>query len=447
MGTRQVWKRLWWKEFRESWLAVTVAVVAPPFLLSLGTVFMRYDGVIQFFASCGALTLIAVWAAGKASRERQSSEFARTHLPVTQIKEWVVACLSPTIMTYFIGAWYAVCHTAAARWPLSPLVVWLPLATSGIFAMCYLLSRAISSWFSIAAGVIASVFTYVFIVRYSFICNDLGVGMSIYEPMVRFVALCLAGALVGSLLFAILSTRTSLRVVRVVALGAALAIVIGPHVGSIVNSLWGPNSNYSVPYSTSVSSPDRSLVVTAQFGIRAYPRDEGVWFHDYRRDLRVQLDKTEGILWPIGILDENTAALARQSPGEKAVAVLVWNVRSGKLRKLAEIPAGRDALLRSVMRYAYRYGDVSAFSLSPGGEHALLDLGAMRGIGSDLWLVDLRTGRSRIVLPNRSRYADEQVDWRDGQVTISRRGTAFNADLDNVRTAKIEIPRKAGGGQ
>ena len=456
MNGTEVWKRLWWKEWRESRFALLIALFGPLPVLSIGSTWKRAEDVAQFFAACGFLTLINVWAAGKASRERQTNEFARTHLPATQLSEWLVSCLAPTLVALVVGAWYAAWHCAAldawhaayrssvSSWDQSTAIPVWALATAAIFAASYLLSRTVSYWFAVAVGVIGSVFVFliadIVLPQHS---RDRVADLAV-AWLARLFALCLAGASAGSFFFAAVSGKLPARAAQVAAIGIALAIAVGPHVKTMATEVWHPDRVYDWAYTKTVSSPDRSLVVETERVVDTSPLKPTVTkvrFRDYRRDFKTQLEMS-AVALALGFRGRGEVVLAAQSPEERIVRIMVWDTATGRMKNAAAIPTRRDALAD----IARQSDPQPIFSVSPDGALALVDLRALRGNGTDLWLVDLLTGRSRIVLPNRAYgWASEQVDWGNGRAVVSGSGRALTIDLDSAKMAEIEIPWKSGG--
>ncbi|MDO8683510.1 MAG: hypothetical protein Q7N50_08520 [Armatimonadota bacterium] len=452
--TGQIWKRLWWKEFRESWLALLLIFITPMLLVAIIGSYSdhsREADFLRFISGCGMLMVVAMWSAVKASREQSKSEYTCAHLPVNRLGSWFITSFSPMIAVgvifFCVGKIFAG-HQGWAYYTLFAEI--MALEAMAIFAICQLLSRTISQWFSIAVGVLASLVAYAYVLSTFEMVNGGQMfrfnnpDLSQYDYLiisVRFFALAVIGPLISSFILTIFSGKKPLPITRIALTGLAVLIIAAPYAKEIKQSLLGKHSLYKRCSLKPIGLPDGSLIVKQIYTKNRALFGSDLMYEDQRRGIIITRRFSNMIL-PIGFSGRDVVWLAQQCPKEDNVAILKWDVANNSTVKVLEIPAGEDALIQEpYLQYKL------AASISPNNRNILIDIKSSAGTGMDLWLVDLKTRESIVVKPNREvyRYGVEQVDWHGGQVFMSGYGKCLVVDIPTGTVKAVSIDWANGG--
>lgn len=452
MGRCNGWKRLLWKEFREGWLVAVVLFVVPVVLACFTG--SPYGEVLVVLATMGMVVVVVAWAAVKAGGENTAREFAPTHLPLRGVREWIPAFLAPCVITtlagVWLGVWYAKASGRPAIWESAAL--WAS-ALAGLFALGYLLSRTFSLWLSIAVGVVLGIVLSGVIPATLDQINNPSMRQwqaeqyAHFRPFARALALSAAAPALGSLALALLPRRLPRRTTKAVALGLAVAIIAAANLGSVIGAI--SRSRHTTEWQTiwePYTSVDGSVrvVLAGPAGPSGKPgagsresRIRLLWSrvllrcNDFRSGVSLSREFRSNVT-VIGV-GGGGVILAQQLPGEGSIRILRWDVRANTVRQAALAPAGKNALLRG--RYFF------PSSVSPDGRYAFVGVRSLTGSGGDLWLVNLRSGRSVVAYPGRDGYQfnTQEVDWRGDRAVLSGQGEGMYVDLKHGRGVPIKI--------
>jgi hypothetical protein len=439
MQAWDIWTRLLWKEWRQGRAILGVLLAVPPvtFLFAeLGPNRPSFLGEVSLLLGAFAPPLLtALWAAAKASRTAPAGEFAQAHLPVRPLAPWGASFLTPLLVAGLCGAWYGICARALPDWHRGSLAPSAQAASLGAaclattFAASYLVSITVSFLPAVLVGAFSAFGT-------AAVLLDLFLGgRRVHFPLLLLYCWRLAFAgMLASFAFAVLGRKRSLRPARAGLLCLALGLLVLPPLPEVLTSL----VRQSAPAGGCVmEAPDGSFFLNA-YADPGHPDHVLLHFSDRRNaTTRERAFRRSAIV--IDVRDRRYVYLAQQLRGQRQVEILVWDSVTNAVRPLASLPAGRNALPRKA--FWRRWGHVS-----PQAHYLVLALPTTSGGGqSDLWVVDLRSGRSAVVLPDQL-FATERASWRKDRVILSGFGNAVVVDLKAARARFLEIPLMTGGG-
>lgn len=372
-----IWKRLLWKEIRESW-GVVVMMLALPYVMftladrsSMG--YTEYTDLLRATGSLGTYILLVLWAVGKGDRGRAGNQFSLSHLPVKPTRFWWTSFVVPALISALLGAWFGKCSTVLTSWNDGRGVAAGALEFVSMYSFCYYLSTAISKWLAILIGV-----THV--VSGGSLISTWNLDVIWIRQAMLFVTAVAVGAFVASYLFAWLANRKTLQVRQAISLGVMVVIALLPFAegidtrGSVLDRKEPPSDTHFIEcssrfYSVKGGAPGRIVV-------RSFSTKIAV------------VHKMPHPAVAVDVTDEGKVYLVQQKKDSKMIEVLLWDSRSDRTERLAAIPAGRKAL-----------AEYSGASLDPKRRYILMFVGDLIGRGNDAWLVDLKKGNGQIIVP------------------------------------------------
>jgi hypothetical protein len=263
-----------------------------------------------------------------------------------------------------------------------------------------------------------------------------GFQLTYWEPLRPFGWLLPIAGAMASFGFAVLGGKRSRRVARVAVLCLAAGLVLLAVLPDLAAAPdWIEGLRYEEPQARFVEAPDASFLLQlsesdtlsdhVSFELRDR-RNGRTWERAFERETCV-----------IDVRDGRYVYLVQQLRGQPRVKILVWDSVTHAGGPLASLPAGRNALPGKAFWRCSGHA-------SPEGDYLVLALPtASGGDQSDLWLVDLRSGRSAVVLPNQL-FAKERASWGEGQVILSGRRRAVVVDLEARRAGFLAIPLREG---
>ena len=436
MGWLAIWKRLLWKESREGRWVVALAILAPPICFPLGGRYQFDSWERALFvlpAAAGVHLAIALWAAGRGGSKKAGSEFAWTHLPVNPVAEWMASLVVPVITTGLLGLWFGYWASSGAiysekEW-MAPAGA-LDLATT--YLVCYLISAVVSSWAAVLFGA--------FRVVAGTLISPWNMMPILTSDAVGFVARTAVGAAAGSFLFVLLSQKRSLAFRQGTSLVLMLVIIFAPAAADLnIRSLLPKEASLASSGGYVRSQGGASYVV----GRRAKETVNVVRFRseDIRSQRELRHDFKE-VTRALGLTDDGRAYLAQQvSRGDK-IHILEWDTRTDRVTTRAEMPVGGDAL-----------ANLRIHEVSPDGKYLLISLGSLIGNAEDLWLVNLETGTSTVVIAcgsflittERTAIWPSQVAWLKDRAIMSGPERAEVLDFRTLTVRPLDISMGGGG--
>ena len=430
MSRAQVWKRLWWKEFREDWLVVLAAAAAPLVLYSLATHWRSGGPESPVFWPAWLImqAIIVLWAAGKARSNRQGLESFEARLPADPLQEWIVSFAAPAIVAACLGGLFSISLLDSMQnFTWSFALIWA-LDTATTFALCYLLSATVSYWGSVTVGIARSV------------AAGLVSAGSMYQALastdaVVFIVRTAIGAAAGSFVFAVLARRRPIAFRQVTALFVAIGVIYVPYLKTAFSpeSAWWRDGKLRAglfDFGSAAEQPDLYETPThAECGPQGCrPTVTAFVLHVGRGVSRVQYKYLRGrtvvsgtFKEPVriaGVLQDGRVYLAQQLAQTE---IILWDAKSNRTTHLASLSLGRGALRR------FKMGPVS-----PDNRHMVMLSKSKVGLGSDIWVADLRKGAAFVALDNCD-CVYSNAGWGNGKAFLSGEGNTVVVDLKTMK--------------
>ena len=413
--------RLLWNEFREGWLVLLIAAIAPWAMFSVALITQDRD-LQQIFEVVGGLcspSAIMLWAASKGGRRKDEGNLPLAHLPANPIIERLVSLVIPLALSALAGAWLG----AVAASPSSTTEEYIRFSALYMFAAfagCYLISAAISTWAGIAAGIVWAMVGITWI-------GDVCDGRSLDQDMKSFVLRSAMGLAVCLVLFLLLAHKKRLRIAQVSSISLLIVVMLGPPVYDYFQASPQPkmvNSFYTLP------SNDRSLLMSDMH--EGSPDRMTIRFTNNITGLS-STKAFDGEVRPIAFDNRGYGYLAQHIPKSGQVRIIAWDGKQE--REVARMPAGENAMVSWIYPYIG--------SASPDGCYLMVQIGARGSKGIDVWIVNLRTGVTWIAFPNRYSFA-MRVSWFDDKLALSGYDDIWTVDLQTMKTGSIR-PGADGG--
>ncbi len=436
MSRLDIWKRLLWKEYREDRWPLFIALLTMTALYTLARAYVGRPGatgqVLLVLASGSVHLAIAVWGATKGDSKRGSTQFEFTHLPTSPLLEWTASVGVPTLAAALLGLLYGWLYQhATGRYGLIPMPVLGALDLGLTYAVCYFMAALVSLWAGVLIGM-AQIMGGTLIPVW-----QTEMPMDAYTFLLA--ARTLAASLVGALILAWLCRKASPLAQKGAALGAAVLILYGPIVvqglPEWVRHAQRPRSDAAAPTSYgphSYRTPDFAVRVEED-----YPQSKAghikLKVTDYGRDVELSRTFRQDIRI-IGALRDGRVFLAQQTPGSRTVSVVVWDYAAGRTSTPARFTTRAGALVDGGDDWS------RARAVSPGGRYVLLEMGGLIGTSADLWIVDLRTGRSNVALLAGFSPAPPSLAWTSDSVLLDNGIRPMQIDLRTLRGSALILP-------
>ena len=438
MSRVEIWKRLLWKEFKEGYLIVLMLIVIPPIVFPIvkANHHSRREiwQIFGWIIALGLPLLVVLWAAVKAGRQRNGSEFVRSHLPIGAVDGWIASVVPPLIISAIAGVWYAGWTEefiiGLGRNPNFAYNCGLYFSTC--FVVAYVFSLVLSMLPAILVGLFCTFMGMAFVSSTSTSAEA--------AEFAAFFMRALIGATVCSLLFSALLNRIKLIANQVMCLGLLAVIVFAPFA---VQKLFGPRQAdfQEYQYDRSIQTSDGSIVVNAFAYSKA--KNVTVVYRDFRNVSSISRTFKRNIEM-IDIQDRRYVYLVQQAKGEKYVRLISWDTKTNSLQKVCTIPAGRNALFDSLRLSDYFSDEELAGKTHPDSHYLILALASGMGSGTDIWVIDLYKRKGVVVLPNVYPIR-KLVRWDNHQALLLGCFDTARVDLKTMSASKVAFPIKDRG--
>lgn len=421
--------RLLWKELRESWLFVLIAAIAPPAMLWFSganpfPTSKAASDVINYAGVLCSSVVVMVWAIRKGSRRREEGKSPLAHLPANRFFEQAVSVLLPLVISALIGAWAG--NHVPIQYYQNPALRIQAHDTAidfGIlyliagFAGCYLLAAALSMWMGLLCGFVWSVVGLNWMTR-----SDYLIANSYFAEGAGSLLVRTALASMACLWLYLMLRRKSARIARIAPIGLLAAVVFVP---IIYGQFFDPH--VSERYGDNLRSSDRSLELMVS-------KDNVLAWRDMRSDTYVELP-SHGDVGLIAFDDARCAYVVRQAKGSDRAEIVRWD--GVTVVPLATIAVPEGAIRRSTGWLNCRG------SVSPDRQYLSCGIRSSLGQGTDLWIVDLRSGLGWIAFP--ITYPPARATWLGRRAVFSFYDRLRTVDLVTMKTGDLHIPGKDGG--
>jgi len=455
MSRLQIVKRLLWKEFREGLPVLLFAAVAPPVLFGAPPLVPRlfaYREPIGFVAAMALLAALALWVA-KPDKKRRPEDFGPERLPAGPVTYWSASFLGPAVWVAAAGAWLGLWSSAlfgsnhasflALAWTVFIVALFAGLKFMASALPVWVTAPCAMAWALWACGSLLPIFR-----------DDPAATIRWAKLTTWFNIWAGAAASVALLLFAVFRGPWAARVKRAAAIAFVVAVLPGPYagvVGAAVKDMARPFFDYDYG---AISADDGSFFLKSD--TRKTPEGlVSLEFND-RRIGRTTTRLLKQRVRALGVREGRYVYLAQAAPGDLNVKVLEWDTRRDRTRVAALIPTRAASLQgRTVLEFmslllmdlggqaidplSGMFVNAGSDRVSPSGDLLAVTLRSTAGTGNDLWMVDLRSGRSVIVLAN-SLFARDQARWTGRRLILSGQGRLAIVDLKTLEAHLHRIP-------
>lgn len=408
MSNLTMWKRLLWKELRTGWLIGLFLLVLPIVLL----VAEQFgDNVFEIFAPVITVAIAMTFIGIRDGSAKSVQNHFDTHLPIHPAVQWAIEYVIPLVVAGFIGLWsgFLISLYAYNIDFLNYAIAWM-VFFAALFAASHFISSVSYTWLALS---MVSLWLGSFIVA---LPTDNGfaddtVGM---KTMTQYNAIILAGAFVGTFLHHVMLRRMLYKRRRLISVGVSvlvIALLVMMNVAVTGNSISGNEASSDTD--DIWVSPDHSYIVDLK------RKPGGVELKITNQYEGKIINKTlKDQSWLLGATDRRMVYLAQQEMGRNEVKIVTWDSTRDTLQQLATVPAGKNAFTsarRPLKIIPPPY--LERGFISPYARYALLILKSQAGGGFDLWLVDLKSKQSDILIANRF-FPSYDVIWTDRKAVI-----------------------------
>ena len=406
-------KRLLWKEFHEHIWMFASAVAAPVLILIFVRVALRDESLWPTNVSSLFLAYVvfAFWGASRMPHERESSRLTLAALPVRLWQVWLLKALPGLIGAVVSACLVAVLGQGAAPPHGQQLSVGL---MSGEMASAYCIAFLASLFWGVGASAVISG-----------VASTWGWGwywQSTSTPHQRTadVSWLLTATLLAVSACVMLARSQGASYRRAAIVTAAVCVTI---LGVALAPGWYSGRRGPVQYQTRIIAPP---LVSREAGLIAYePHSERIMVSRLDGSARREVAEGPGLV-PLALSsngeilflacsgDEQVMRRQRSPEARRELArrvrieVRLWDRRTGKSRVLETAPLTDPGIVGIGWSAAFVGGRSDAAILQPSGA-----LG--RSEKQDLWLLDTRTGKKRLLWPN---ISHNSVLWRDGWIEL-----------------------------
>jgi|GEM_PF-2323100 len=397
-------KRLLWKETSQAWpwylLSALAAVAAIPWMLPERMT--GWQGQVRDYPwMLVSLAMTVRGALLAAERGRQS--YAAAHFSIHPERMPAFAfglnLLGVLLMGLAAGAWFAINRDPML---LAPIVFFFVIA----FLIGYVIAAVFGkSYAGIVAGMPWLLFFYQQFILHLRTPDSTNVDLfySAFEQVLMYSGPLACGLL--AVLFLLLSRRLPMIVRRG---GMALFLVLGLASSFIIGNLnsggFSFNHDYYAIISQRLASSDGTRVVRFVFEEQPKPYYT-LQFTDYRGQREARQRVTAPYLL-LGFDGPDSVLLIGQRRGEGRMRVARWRMAENRLE-----PVFSFRIRRGAMHAGLNDSRVRLISLRPDGRYAALQFSSLLGeYTADLWLLDLKNRRARMVLVGESAAS---LAWRE----------------------------------
>ncbi len=418
--------RLIWKEYREGWPVILAFLVLPGITSALC---VRFPESI-FLASMALAVVIGVpftavlWASEKQKLVKQGRDILEAFLPFTPIQEWLFSFLLPSVIVGICGSWmYMLYKQTLFGEDLHPSVLTGILCTTSAYMLSSFLSRYISNLLGILAGTVWILFTFTIEPPICLIVVPIGLalmalGMSKYRK--------LGSQPISSSAITVLMIVSGLVIVSAFVIPKNVYILLHNYVNINRTGNFGIRTTYFSGvgrYKTS-NNTDYIKYQDIRNGFSASPK--AMYMKESSHGF-----PSESV--PIAVDENRRVYILTQKPKDTKISVSRWDTVSGQVEQIGSFTSRRSINMKTITRWSQIVG---GNWVGPVGKRLLLNLQSPMGSSHDLWLIDLKTDKCKLLLMNEE-FAWLKTTWTDDKVYLTE-----TADQGEIEKNPLEINTK-----
>lgn len=420
MRTRswQVTQALLGKEISDSrgMILGLILLLAARQLLPSQSVLDRY---LASFLDYAPVLLAVLWGASNGDPRNRRRLFERTHLPASVYQLWLVSFVCPMVILFAALRWSEILSETTGAG--SPAVPGSAPEMLLFFALSYFVSCIWSQGLAVVIGVSA-------IVAGPHIIQSLELDADV---------LAWSGAIGSSAavaLYLVLKGIARADVSRGLCVVLLLVAIMVPSTANICTALLKPGAPFEPHILTSANGATTIRAIDLQ-GTPFCGGRTMAEFCDKRTGKVCTHVFTSG--WHAAWVGMDGAAYFLESdPANRAAKITRWNTRTDSFETVTTLP------LRPDFDSLCESGHFA--SVDPSGHCMIARLAAVQNSSVDLWLIDLKKGRGRVVMQSASYFDPSGARWLRGRVLVpSYRSRIIQVDLATGKAVYLSRAGKA----
>lgn len=423
MKTKEMLKRLLWKEMRESYLVYAALFLIPiiifPMRRSLYNNSSFISGVITISAFLIPL-LVVFWGSEKGMHDNLVMRSQKFILPITPIQSWIISFLVHAVILAFLGFWYLKLFLEFVN-PLNYDVTIPPSIGISIFVSIYAISYNFTSAFTRWTGMLLGI---LWMIVFSVYLSSKSKQFNNNEWM--WLAIIVFCFILATLSLQIFRKKGAAFVRRI-----SLTLFILPLI--IVCILAVKTGNYFDVFMPSSGSATLNSEMIKN-NLIAYKEHSYIKNRIRNQHLNNRSDfnrKFKGYIDVISLQDKRYIMLLNNPEFSVNIKVLKWDAKTNKIEKYMQWRRFINPLQK---KYLYFYLE------SPSGKYTIIKQESAIGDGNDLILIDLNKKQIIPLLVDKLIY-DVSINWVEDIAYISGNYPAVvDARKHTITPLKINLP-------
>jgi len=256
MDSMSIWKRLIWKETRESLPIIALGIVAPALLFGAQKTGQSVLGQVMLFLM---VIGIFIWASEKANLKRNRTDFEQTFMLMPFTTDWIASFLFPALIVVGIAAWLGFWMGLSSGWShVYQSFIYGAVGLLSGFCVCNVTSRA----FTLVFGIVAGLFWMIPTVALLIVSTSSQPVPGVVEKLFALAARASVGAVIGSALPLICSGHKLGGRSELIPFVVTALVCFVPYIGQLFDVQATENSTYANYCTRGGHSLDGSVVIT-----------------------------------------------------------------------------------------------------------------------------------------------------------------------------------------
>lgn len=374
------------------------------------------DRYLLSFSQCAPGLLVVLWGATNGDPRSKGRPFERAHLPVSAFQLWLVSFGLPAAILSIVAWLFAALDSATyanADAIASTGMNGAP-ALLGLFAFTYFISSISSQRLALVIGVLATVTSPAVTQSVGWGSSTLFTGAAVGFSMLTLLSIALRGIVRADIVRAI-----------VVALPVtAVAVIL------VVKTSEAVRNQAHEPFVPHTYTSDTKAITVKVVGPGSSSQNVGEF-----RDLRTKETFTHRFKagWHAAwVCHDRIAYVLESDTVRRDARITSWDVKSGRIRTVVRLP------LRPDLGTLCEGGHFA--SVDPTGRYMIARLAGVQNSSSDLWLIDLKRGKRRVVIQNAAYTNPSNARWLRRRVLVP----SYRSRIIEIRLPAEIVDGRAG---
>lgn len=353
------------------------------------------DRYLSTFLQYSPCLLIALWGATNGDPRNHKRLYERTHLPVSVYRLWLVSFAIPIIILSSIVAVLPRIFDVAASIYTSADLNSMPVML-GIFAFSYFIASVSSQRLALVVGVIGIICGQTVL---QFLGSD--------APVIAWIAV--AGSAAAVLLSLVLKGIIRADFSRALCIAIVVIAVFVPLRAKVSEVLKHERREPFVAHSYTAANKTITIKAINSRLSDGKAEPNMAEFRDTRTGVvHTHIFKAG---WHAAWVDRRWIAYFLESdPTNQGSEITQWDIKTDKYRIIMRLPLQPD------FETLCKPGHFA--SVDPSGRYMIARLPAVQNSSVDLWLIDLKHGRGRVVIQNAAYFNPNGARWLTGRALV-----------------------------